>query len=315
MRKLKTSEVIIIFMVCVSVTSLCIINKPSKVCIINKPSKVRATWIWNSEVITKDTQHVFNFAEKNRINLIFLQINQKQDVSEYRSFIDKASSLGIAIHALDGDPSWAKEENKHKTEDLVHWVESYNNEASSLQKIRGIHLDVEPYNQPAWETHQRQSIIDGWLAAMIYFTNVTKGLKDVEIGADLPFWLDQIPVTTSKDAVVMSRWMLQKLDYVTIMAYRDQALSHGGIVDVVKNDIETANQLNKKVIVGIETNSTGESNTTFITKGISYLIEQLQLVDNSLSMYSSYGGVAVHDYEGWTKMEQRSPNAEPFPAP
>lgn len=297
MHKLKRSKVITILIVCVILTCLCIVSKPSI---------VTATWIWNSEIITKDTQQILTFAKQNRINLIFLQINQKQDFSEYRAFIEKASELGIQIHALDGDPAWADKQNKHKIAELVHWVQSYNAEASSVQKIRGIHLDVEPYNQPAWHTNDRQTIIDGWLAAINYFKDLTKGLKDVEIGADLPFWLDQIPISTSEGTIVMSHWMLEKLDYVTIMAYRDQALSHGGIVDVVKNEIETANRLNKKVIVGIETNPTDQSYTSFYKKELGYELKQVQLIDKSLGLYSSYEGVAVHDYEGWRKLVQQS---------
>jgi hypothetical protein len=297
----KSSKIIRTLIVCIIASSLCLINEPSK---------VRATWLWNTSLISTDTEQILSFAKQNRINLIFLQINQKQDFSEYRAFIKKATLSGIAIHALDGDPSWAKGENKHKIEELVDWVNSYNEKASLLQKIKGIHLDVEPYNQTAWETGQRQSIIDGWLAAANYFTELAGSLKGVELGVDLPFWLDEIPVNPSKDAMSMSRWMLEKLDYITIMAYRDQALSRGGIVDAVRDEIETASRLHKRVLVGIETNSTGQSYTSFYGKELSDVIHQVQLIDQSLSVFPSYQGIAVHDYVGWKQLVQKKGQPE-----
>ncbi|MCZ8515942.1 hypothetical protein O9H85_26790 [Paenibacillus filicis] len=275
-------------------------------CTLSNPSQVRATWVWNSDLISKDPEQLLAFARNNRVNLIFLQINPKLSFGEYRAFIEKASLSGIRIHALDGDPSWARKENQHKIAELVAWVRAYNESASGLQKIKGIHLDMEPYNEPGWNTNQKQSMIDGWLSSMDYFTSLTKGLKDVEAGADLPFWLDEVPVSPAKNATPMNSWMLERLDYVTIMAYRDQALSRGGIVDVVKHELETASRLNKKVIVGIETNPVKPGYTTFYDKGMSYVKEQMQLTERTLAVYPSYRGIAIHDFEGWKQLASAS---------
>ncbi|MEF3302573.1 hypothetical protein [Paenibacillus sp. GYB003] len=282
---------------------LCVLA--ASLCLIHKPSKVRATWLWDASLVAKDAERIVSFAEQNRINLLYLQIDRKLDFGVYRAFIEKASESGIAVHALDGDPSWAKEENKPRIAELVDWVKSYNEEASSLQRLKGIHLDVEPYNRPGWETGQRQSIVDGWMAAIEYFTDIAGSLNDVELGADVPFWLDEIPAN-AKEEQSLSRWMIEKLDHITIMAYRDRALSPGGIVEAAKNEVETASVLGKKAIVAVETNPTGESYTTFYGKDAGDLMRQTLLVEKSFDGYAAYQGIAVHDYTGWSNLAKRT---------
>jgi hypothetical protein len=96
--------------------------------------------------------------------------------------------------------------------------------------------------------------------------------------------------------------MIEKLDHVTLMAYRDQAHGDGGILDAVMKEIEIANELNKKVIIGVETNQREETYTTFYDKGLGYKQEQLRLVEKKLLNHPSYHGIAVHDYVGWTQL-------------
>lgn len=268
-----------------------------------KDEKVKATWLWNTQLITNERERIVNFAQQNGINLIYLQIDRKRDLKEYRTFIQTASLSGIEVHALDGHPSWSKEAERHQITELVKWIEHYNEQASADQQLKGIHLDIEPYNIKAeWESDQRQVVIDGWLASMDHFISLTNKMKSIETGADLPFWLDEIPVSSQQGSPSIAQWMIEKLDHVTLMAYRDQAHGDGGILDAVMKEIEIANELNKKVIIGVETNQREETYTTFYDKGLGYKQEQLLLVEKKLLSHPSYHGIAVHDYVGWTQL-------------
>ncbi|NHN33225.1 hypothetical protein G9U52_25765 [Paenibacillus sp. S3N08] len=263
-------------------------------------AKVKATWLWDSARIKDERDRILSFAGENEVNLIYLHIDQKQDFNDYRVFIKEASLSGIHVHALGGDPSWATEVNQTHIAELVNWIEQYNRNVSKGERFKGIHLDIEPYNQDAWETNQRQTIIDGWMASMEYFQTLTKDLKQIETGADLPYWLDEIPISQQQDAPSMSRWMIERLDHVTLMAYRDE-----GIVKLVQEEIEIANELNKKVIIGIETNPMKEKYTTFYGRSIPYKQAQLEVIESSLKDQTSYYGIAIHDYEGWTQLTLR----------
>ncbi|PZE21400.1 hypothetical protein [Paenibacillus xerothermodurans] len=264
-------------------------------------TNVKATWVWDSTEIAQDSDEIVSFADQNGVNLIYLYINPKQDYNDYRTFVKKARESGIAVHALGGDPSWSTDEERHRITEFVTWVSNYNEMASKREQITGIHLDVEPYNQQAWNTDQRQAIIDGWLESMEHFVTLTGEMTSLDTGADLPFWLDEIPVSQQPNAQSMSEWFMERLDHVTLMAYRNTADSDGGILDVIEEEVQTANELGKKVVVGIETNEMPDKYTTFHDTDTYYKKEQLALVENNLGGHPSYYGVAIHDYAAWSR--------------
>lgn len=274
------------------------------VCLTYAPPPIVATWIWDAKLATSDSERMLSFAERHNVRLIYLQIDPQIDPNQYRVFIEKADLSGIEVHALDGDPSWASESGLRHIDQLAEWVRSFNEAAPADQRFSGIHVDIEPYNLPAWETEQRQELIDGWLAAMDRFVRLAEGLEGVETGADLPFWLEQIPLSPEQDAPSVLEWMIGKLDHVTIMAYRDRAAGSGGIVDAVKDEIRIADKLNKKVIVAVETNAVSPVYTTFHDKGAGYMHHQLLQVHRLLHSHASYYGIAVHDYAAWSRLEE-----------
>ena len=268
--------------------------------------KVKATWVWNTQMIADEGERIIRFARQNGVNLIYLQVDQNRGLEEYHAFIQAADRSGIEVHALDGHPSWAKEAERHRIAELVNWVEHYNQLASPDQRFKGIHLDIEPYqNRAEWESEQRQAVIDGWLASMDYFASLANRMPSIETGADLPFWLDEIPISSREGSPSIAQWMIDKLDHVTLMAYRDGAYGEGGILDAVEEEIQIADELNKKVIIGIETNPREETYTTFYDEGPAYKQEQLRLVEKSLRDHPSYHGIAVHDYAGWSQLSLR----------
>lgn len=69
---------------------------------------IRATWLWNTELITEKGEAILSFAEENDINRIYLHIDQKNVPPEaYRTFIKEASARDIQVDALGGDPAWS----------------------------------------------------------------------------------------------------------------------------------------------------------------------------------------------------------------
>lgn len=277
------------------------------VCLTYTPPPLVATWIWDAKLAASGSEPVLSFAKRHNVRWIYLQIDPQIDPNQYRSFIEKARLSGIEVHALDGDPSWAAGNGPTHIERLTEWVRSFNEAAPAESRFSGIHVDIEPYNLPAWETEQRQELIDGWLAAMDRFAQLTAGWEGIETGADLPFWLEQIPVTSEQGAPSVLEWMIAKLDHVTIMAYRDRATGSGGIVDAVKDEIRIADKLSKRVIVAVETNAVSPGYTTFHGKGADYMRHQLLRVHRLLRRHASYCGIAVHDYAAWSRLEEAGP--------
>ena len=68
---------------------------------------VKATWVWQTELIEDGGEQLLDFAGQEGINLIYLQINRDLPKGTYEQFIQNAHAGGIAVHALGGDPRWA----------------------------------------------------------------------------------------------------------------------------------------------------------------------------------------------------------------
>jgi hypothetical protein len=265
----------------------------------------KATWIWDAKQIENQTDEMIEFAEKNDINLIYLHVEPAAVAPEtYRTFIEKANQAGIKVEALGGDPNWALTANRQSIDDLISWVKAFNRSAKSDERFSGIHVDIEPYLLPAWKEDQEE-IVRQWLKNVSYLAAETKKDTDLAVGADLPFWIDSVKVPGSDEKV--SNWMVQRLDSITLMAYRNQALGQNGIVEIVEKIVDDANVHKKgSVIVGVNIMKTMEgAHVSFYEEGTEEMNNQLAILQEELSNNPAFAGSAIHDYESWKHASQR----------
>lgn len=265
----------------------------------------KATWIWDATQMETQTDEMIAFAEKNDINLIYLHIEPAAVAPHtYRTFIEKANRVDIKVEALGGDPNWALTANRQSISDLVSWVKAFNRNARPDERFSGIHVDIEPYLLPAWK-EDRDAIVKQWLKNVSYFAAETKKDTDLAVGADLPFWIDSVTVPGSEEKV--SNWMVQRLDSITLMAYRNQALGQNGIVDIVEKIVDDANGHKEgSVIVGVNIMETMEgAHVSFFEEGADEMNNQLAILQEELSGHPAFAGSAIHDYESWKHASQR----------
>lgn len=263
-------------------------------------SAQKATWLWNTQLIASSPDEVLQFAASQHVNLIYLQINADLDASVYHSFIAAASAQDIAVEALDGAPSWALDAQRPQLQSSLDWISSYQAGASAEQRFSGIHIDIEPYLLPEWNTDQA-SVIAGWQQSVLDVAQTASQLG-VEASADIPFWLYTL---NTSDGSTLSSWMMKQYNSVTLMAYRDRADS---ILDVSYAELQEGAETGARVYIGVETNQTDEGNNiSFYEESAAYMNQQLDQVTVTASVYSSFAGIAVHDYNGWSaKMQQGS---------
>ncbi|MGE7055200.1 hypothetical protein ACQKI4_21740, partial [Paenibacillus glucanolyticus] len=74
---------------------------------------VKATWIWQTDLIKDGGEELLDFSREEGINLIYLQINRQMPAETYEAFIQRAHDAQIAVHALGGDPRWALTEYRN----------------------------------------------------------------------------------------------------------------------------------------------------------------------------------------------------------
>jgi hypothetical protein len=265
----------------------------------NTPATV-ATWIWETRRALDEKEEVLAFAKTNGINLLYLYIDQSVAPEQYRSFIKSARQAGMKVEALGGDPYWALKANRESIRSFIQWVKTYNETAKEEERFHGIHVDIEPHLLPKWKEEQA-AIIKQWVENIDYFVKETKKDPNLVTGADLPFWIDEL--TIPGEAKRVSDWMMERLDSITIMAYRDFARGPNGILDIVETLFERAEDRQKaSVLVAVNIRKTQEAeHVSFHGKGLAKMEQELAVVQAELDSYSAFAGYAVHDYASWRR--------------
>ncbi|MGN7763075.1 hypothetical protein ACTJKB_16615 [Paenibacillus sp. 22594] len=272
------------------------------------PALIKSTWIWNPEIISKEADDIVAFSKQNGINLIYLHIDQKSITQEaYRSFIQKAGAAGIQVDALAGDPLWSLPENQKSIQTFVDWVQDYNQSVNKEERFHGIHVDIEFYTLAHWDDH-KEEITKQWMTNIELLVKETKKDQKLEVSADVPFWINElmIPGTTE----TLSKWLIHRMDHITLMSYRDHAEGTNSIMEIVTPIFNEAGAEDNKVVVGVNLLKSSEGNdTTFHEEGLDEMERQLTILKEKLKKYSLYKGIAIHDYDSWRELAKYTASA------
>ncbi|WP_146113477.1 hypothetical protein [Paenibacillus sp. PCH8] len=275
--------------------------EPAEVPLPENPSKqpeIRGTYIWEASQVTNDGgEHILEFAREQDINWLYVRLDLDQPYSSYRSFVKRATAQGIEIHAMGGHPIWGKEENRPRIQRLIDYVKNYNAESEPDEQFEGIHLDIEPYTLPEWESN-RDTLLTEWAANIAYFQEETKKDSHLETSADLAVWLDSFALP-GKDTSV-AEYMIKTLDHVSLMAFRNMAEGSNGIAAVVSQEMEIADRLGKRLLISVEMKENHEGHhISFYQKGAAEMETQLAKLPDLLADYQAYQGNIVHAYDYW----------------
>lgn len=260
----------------------------------SKPMKQdKATWLWDAAIIRTETEDILEFSRKEGITAIFLQIQAEVSEEDYRRFIRSAHSSGIAVHALDGQPEWAYGDNREKGNNLLSWIEEYNNAATPEERFQGVQLDVEPYVLERWKREQEQ-VVREWGGNMEAWTTEA-GRQGLSISAAVPFWLDSIPAPEGSGH--FSRWIQERTDAIAVMSYRDDGKK---MYELAREELEEADKLGTSVWIGMELADTDEgAHLTFHGKSEKEVEEEARRAAVLGTEHPSFAGLAVHHYQAW----------------
>ncbi|MBU5352061.1 hypothetical protein KQI74_07205 [Paenibacillus barcinonensis] len=260
--------------------------------------EIRGTYIWEASQVTDDGgEHILAFAKQQKINWLYVRLDLDQPYSSYRGFVKRAKAQGIAIHAMGGHPIWGKKENRPRIKRLIDYVKNYNAEVEPDERFVGIHLDIEPYTLPEW-AENRDTLLTEWASNIAYFQEETKKDSSLETSADLAVWLDTFPLP-GKD-VTVTEFMIDTLDHVSLMAFRNTAEGSNGIAAVVSQEMEIADRLGKSLLVSVEMKQNHEGeHISFYEHGANEMENQLDKLPELLSGYKAYKGNLVHAYDYW----------------
>ncbi|MFC5405372.1 hypothetical protein [Cohnella soli] len=267
---------------------------------LEKPP-IKGTWVWDTTTLMQDKSKMLAFAEEQGVNVIFLHIDRKsEDYEPYRVFVEEAHRLGIEVEALGGDPAWGLTDHVEDIEAFIGWMKGYQSAAGEQAAFDGIHVDIEPYLLKEWD-QDRGDIVRQWMGNVDDLVKMAKRDLILRVSADLPFWIHTIPAGDSGSGNV-GAWMLERLDRVVLMDYRNFAIGGNGIIANALPMIKEGTQAGKPVLIGLEMVPSDEGeHISFYKKGESSLHRQMQLSHIVMRWYAGYEGFAIHDYKNWEK--------------
>jgi hypothetical protein len=275
----------------------------------------RATWIWKTGDIISDegqTDQFVAFAQRNRINRVHVHINPDLPHQDLAAFIGKCNSStipgGIVVEALMGDAGWIQNPHHQSVTTRLRWVEEYQRVYAHLP-IRGLHLDIEPWQLPTWHGADQPEHIRQWVGCLQGFKSWAAAQQPpLPVAADLPFWLHtlQYPGTTDRLDVVM----MTVLDGATFMTYRNTPQV---LMDVAGAALEAGWRCRRRregIYLAVECVPSEEGrHISYHGMGKQRLEADLGCLEggHGLRMRKDhelwFGGLAVHDYHTWSAME------------
>lgn len=242
----------------------------------------RALWVWDAP-----SQEIIDFAAAEGITDIYLHAGPGFSTDPaYAQFVADAHAAGLNVHAMAGDPAWAKQ-----SADWTSWVD----EVVAHGGFDGVVFDVEPYLHPDWGTKKQNRLIRSFLSGLDSASGAAGSLPVI---AAVPFWFDEIKVKRN----TLVEEVLGSTDGIVVMAYRDQANGSDGIVAHSAFEADLAASMGRTFIIGVETGPASLDKVTFAEEGRTYMEEQLAIVTAAFSGTSGYGGLAIHHYGSYSQL-------------
>lgn len=257
-----------------------------------------STWLWDTTRIEQNPAQLVKDIQKKKVKRVYLQINHEVPILAYQRFIKSANSIGITVYALDGSRTWATSGQSDYAA-FWDWIGYYQEEVAVDERFKGVHLDVEPYLLPNWEKNQLQ-IVSAYEEMIRDAANRAKALQ-VPVGADIPFWFDEIDSKTESDSLAYS--VIKMVDEVTIMAYRNKAKGENGFIELTKNERRWGSVFSTPIEIGLETVPSTEGKfISFASKGEAAMMQEIQemilIVDDKSTRFS------IHHFDSWVNMKK-----------
>lgn len=270
----------------------------------------RAMWVWDARVVLKpETRNaLLQFCRHRSIRTLYLSAYNLQPPLEmgYRDFNTKAHRAGIIVHALAGDPRWGQSRYHQIPLDWCEAVRAFNARAAAPERFDGIHSDVEVYLLSKSWNERPAELLGGYLDLHVKMRDRIHQDPKLIFGVDIPFWFDDDPsfrILWQGAVKAPSYHILDLVDEVTVMAYRNFAEGPDGTIQLVSLEMNYADRIGKKVAIGQETQEDlFPAYVTFGGTSCQELNRQIEKIESALGSRPSFGGIALHHYESYKKL-------------
>ena len=243
----------------------------------------RAMWVWDGPV-----DGVIGFATTKGVTDLYLHAPPgfSSDVA-FDAFLTDAHAAGLEVHAMAGDPAWAKQSGS-----WTAWVD----EVVTHGGFDGLVFDVEPYLHGDWNTKKQNRLIRSYLAGL---DQASGRAGDLPVLAAVPFWFDEIRVKRN----TLVEKVLATTDGIVVMAYRDHAEGVDGIIDLSATEASLAASMGREFVIGVETGLVSPDKVTFAEEGEQFMENELAKVESAFASSPAFTGVAIHHYASYRTLD------------
>lgn len=282
---------------------------------------MRAMWVYKTAAILtspSEQQSLFAFCQERQITDLFWQVHfdrtdgmKLKDQEATHLFLKAAHAKAIRVHTLGGDPAHTLTKNHERVLAMADGILAFNQAGEPLD---GMHLDVEPHALPAWKKSTDAEKGDLLTHFVDLHTKVAEKLHTadprLQYGADIVFWLNKqkpdgsiaYPVTyrgVTKDPAAL---LLDVVDNVGIMSYRDKTEGKNGIIAIVEKTIAAADRARGRAFVGVKIADIGPRNEGFFGRTEAEMMGELKKVDDAYAGHRGYAGLCFFTYEAFKVM-------------
>ena len=266
-------------------------------------------WVWDARVVldARATSHLLQFCRRHQVDTLYLSAYDLQPPMDerYRQFNRLAHRAGMAVHALAGDPRWGKPHFHHLPLQWVESVRQLNARSAGEERFDGVHTDVEVYLlSKTWKEHP-EVLLGGYLDLN---AEIAQQLAEDPLifGVDIPFWFDDdtsYRILWHGNIKVPTQHVLDTVDTITVMAYRNFAEGSDGTVHLVSLELDYADRVGKPVVIGQETQTDlYPGYVTFGGTSCKVLLREIAKIQMAVGHRLSFGGFAIHHYESYRKL-------------
>ena len=274
----------------------------------------RAMWVWDVKIPSSPdaTKRLLEFCKSKSINRLYLSAYyfNEQTIRNFRAFNHLAHNYGIFVHALGGDPRWGLERYHQQP---LRWVEdilSFNRSSRPRERFDGIQNDTEVYllGKP-WEEN-KEKILKEYLdlnKKIVELRQIEEA--DIIYACDIPFWYDDDPsliLNWNGETKPPSFHILDTIDSVTIMDYRNFADGPNGSIALAKNEIDYAASIKKKIYIGQETKENlYPEYITFAGMTEQEMESQIKKLLEAYRNNPGFAGIAIHHYLSYRRLVEK----------
>lgn len=233
----------------------------------------RAIWVWNTTDLRAPAalDDLKKFLRAESIRHVFLALPYDASLpessggvpinaAEIAPIVRALNADGRLVHALTGDKDFIRPDKRSFVRTTVQNVLDYQRAVPPTDRFHGLHLDIEPYLLPGFNSTRQVWFLEHLLEALSLCADLARA-GGLTVGADIPPWLDAPNEITNRPMEILwrgkratpDRHIIDLMDFVVLMDYRTKAQGEDGAAFQALNELLYAGRTGKRVFVGLET--------------------------------------------------------------